>query len=184
MSALLAGLETKPGSIDHIILPAPARVAKRLCKILGLEDSGLADDLAARCGHTGTAHPLLLLAATLEQAELCSRVRGAMVQSVSKNKKDVSYRMLYRTTEDSEWREVYKTNLGEEPVEFAGFAGDNKTIYLRSASGRASNACLSANVVQPVGFSSIGPRHAGTRASASVRGGAPKTRRHRDGPCG
>ena len=68
VAALLADLSVKPDSIDHIVLPAPARVAKRLCKILGLEDSGLADGLAANCGHTGAAHPLLLLTATLEQA--------------------------------------------------------------------------------------------------------------------
>jgi len=69
VSALLQELGVKPDVIDHTILPAPARVAKRLCKILGLNDSGLADDLAASCGHTGAAHPLLLLAATLEQAK-------------------------------------------------------------------------------------------------------------------
>ncbi len=54
--------------IDHVIFPCPARVAKRLCKILGLSESALADDLAGQCGHTGTAHPLLLLARALEQA--------------------------------------------------------------------------------------------------------------------
>jgi 3-hydroxy-3-methylglutaryl CoA synthase len=68
VSALLQETGLESDGIDHIILPAPARVAKRLCKILGLNDSGLADDLAANCGHTGAAHPLLLLAATLEQA--------------------------------------------------------------------------------------------------------------------
>ena len=69
VSALLKDLGIKADSVDHIILPAPVRVAKRLCKILGLKDSGLADDLAANCGHTGAAHPMLLLAATLEQAK-------------------------------------------------------------------------------------------------------------------
>jgi 3-hydroxy-3-methylglutaryl CoA synthase len=68
VSALLQDLGVKSEAIDHVILPAPARVAKRLCKILGLDVAGLADDLAAQCGHTGAAHPLLLLAATLEQA--------------------------------------------------------------------------------------------------------------------
>jgi 3-hydroxy-3-methylglutaryl CoA synthase len=74
VTALLADLSVKPESIDHIILPAPARVAKRLCKILGVKETGLADDLAAQCGHTGAAHPLLLLAATLEQAAAGAKV--------------------------------------------------------------------------------------------------------------
>jgi 3-hydroxy-3-methylglutaryl CoA synthase len=69
VSALLQELDVEPDDIDHVIIPAPARVAKRLCKILGIKDSGLANDLAAQCGHTGAAHALLLLAATLEQAE-------------------------------------------------------------------------------------------------------------------
>ncbi|MDH3509930.1 MAG: OB-fold domain-containing protein [Gammaproteobacteria bacterium] len=55
-------------NIDHVIFTCPARVATRLCKTLGLTVSALADDLVAQCGHTGTAHPLLLLARTLEQA--------------------------------------------------------------------------------------------------------------------
>jgi hydroxymethylglutaryl-CoA synthase len=74
VSALLQEVDLKADVIDHIILPAPARVAKRLCKILGLNDSGLADDLAAQCGHTGAAHPLLLLAATLEQAAPAAKI--------------------------------------------------------------------------------------------------------------
>jgi len=74
VAALLADLSVKPDSIDHIILPAPARVAKRICKILGVKETGLADDLAAQCGHTGAAHPLLLLVATLEQAAAGAKI--------------------------------------------------------------------------------------------------------------
>ncbi len=74
VTALLQDLGVKPDSIDHIILPLPARVAKRLCKILGVKETGLSDDLAAQCGHTGTAHPLLLLAATLEQAAAGAKI--------------------------------------------------------------------------------------------------------------
>jgi 3-hydroxy-3-methylglutaryl CoA synthase len=61
-------------NIDHVIFPCPARVAKRLCKILGLSESALADDLADQCGHTGTAHPLLLLARALEQAAAGAKI--------------------------------------------------------------------------------------------------------------
>ena len=74
VGALLDQLQIKADSFDHVILPTPARVAKRLCKMLGLPETALVDDLAAQCGHTGAAHPLLLLAATLEQAEPGARI--------------------------------------------------------------------------------------------------------------
>jgi len=66
--------ETVSALLADIIIPAPVRVAKRLCKMLSLNDEGLADGLAANCGHTGAAHPLLLLAATLEQAAAGARI--------------------------------------------------------------------------------------------------------------
>lgn len=69
-----------------------------------------------------------------------SKVRGAVAQTVSKDEKDVTYSILFRTTEDSDWKEVYQTRLGEEPVDFAGFTGDNKNVYLLSARGRDKKA--------------------------------------------
>lgn len=66
---LLADAGIDAETIDHVIFPCPARVAGRLCETLGLADSSLADDLAARCGDTGTTHPLLILARVLEQAK-------------------------------------------------------------------------------------------------------------------
>lgn len=65
---LLAEAGLGGDSIDHVIFPCPARVAGRLCKTLGLPESALVDDLVAQCGDTGSAHPLLLLARTLEHA--------------------------------------------------------------------------------------------------------------------
>lgn len=57
-----------PSQLDHAILPGGARVASKLAAQLGIRESALADDLASRCGHTGAAHPLVMLAAVLEQA--------------------------------------------------------------------------------------------------------------------
>jgi hydroxymethylglutaryl-CoA synthase len=61
-------------SIDHVIFPCPARVAMRLCKILGLPESALADDLVVQCGNTGVVHPLLLMAHILEQASARAKI--------------------------------------------------------------------------------------------------------------
>ena len=102
VSALLAELKVKPDSIDHIIIPAPVRVAKRLCKMLGLKDEGLADGLAANCGHTGAAHPILLLAATLEQA-----VAGAKILLVGFGQGADA--VLFETTKQIE---KYQPHLG------------------------------------------------------------------------
>jgi hydroxymethylglutaryl-CoA synthase len=112
-----------PDSIDHIIIPAPARVAKRLCKILGLDESGLADDLAMNCGHTGTAQPLLLLAATLEQA-----TPGARILLVGFGQGADA--MLFETTKQSEH---YRPRLG-----VAGYLArrHEETKYLRYLSHR------------------------------------------------
>ncbi len=56
------------GDIDRFICPAPARVAKKLAKLIGLDDAAPADPLLDTPGHTGVAHPLLQLCAALEQA--------------------------------------------------------------------------------------------------------------------
>ena len=74
VGALLEKLQIKADSIDHAILQAPARVAKRLCKMLGFPEAALVDDLSAQCGYTGAAQPLLLLVAALEQAEPGARI--------------------------------------------------------------------------------------------------------------
>lgn len=54
--------------IDTLIFPGPARIGKALCRTLALPDERLADDLSAYCGDSGSAHPLLMLAHTLESA--------------------------------------------------------------------------------------------------------------------
>ncbi len=65
---LLAMSSVAPQDIAHTILPCPAAVGQRLCKVLGLDPGTLVDDLSGACGHTGAPHPLLLLASALENA--------------------------------------------------------------------------------------------------------------------
>lgn len=56
-------------SVTHFILASPsAPLPKAIAKRLGIADGAVRDNLAATCGDTGAAHPLLLLAHTLERA--------------------------------------------------------------------------------------------------------------------
>ncbi|MEM6851003.1 MAG: 3-oxoacyl-[acyl-carrier-protein] synthase III C-terminal domain-containing protein [Pseudomonadota bacterium] len=62
-----AGLS--PKDLDHIIVPVPnSAMARAAVKAIGARPETLADGLQGACGHTGAAHPLLLLAHTLETA--------------------------------------------------------------------------------------------------------------------
>ena len=61
-----AGLEA--GAVTHFVLQAPKRHAAATARVCGIAGSAVADDLAADCGDTGTAHPLLMLAGVLERA--------------------------------------------------------------------------------------------------------------------
>ena len=75
----VVGLLEKAGvtidEIDHFILPSlQARVPAAVAKHLGLAPETVVDDLADRCGQTGVAHPLLLLAHTLERAAPGERI--------------------------------------------------------------------------------------------------------------
>lgn len=55
-------------AIDHCIVNAPAAAQKKLALQLGLREGVFVDTLGKTVGDTGTAHALLLLAATLEKA--------------------------------------------------------------------------------------------------------------------
>jgi len=75
VGALLEKTDTKPDDVAHFILPClqnrvPAGVAKRL----GLEADSVADALSGNCGQTGVAHPILMLAHTLEGAKPGDRI--------------------------------------------------------------------------------------------------------------
>ena len=60
-----AGIE--PARIDRIVVGGSAGTASRIAKLAGLGHARLQDGLREDCGDTGTAHPLLMLAAALEE---------------------------------------------------------------------------------------------------------------------
>ena len=64
----LAAAGITAAAIDHCVVNAPAAVHKKLAAQLGLREGVFVDTLGKTVGDTGTAHPLLLLAATLEKA--------------------------------------------------------------------------------------------------------------------
>lgn len=67
---LLREAAVTPDRIDHIILPTPFRgLAAKLAGAAGLPPDHVVDALDTDVGDTGPAHPLLLLAGALEQAE-------------------------------------------------------------------------------------------------------------------
>jgi hydroxymethylglutaryl-CoA synthase len=54
--------------VQHCVLPGNPAMVKRVVQAAGLTGARLQDSLKADCGDTGTAHPLLMLAAALEAA--------------------------------------------------------------------------------------------------------------------
>jgi uncharacterized OB-fold protein len=68
-----AGL--KPADVAHFCMPAVLpRVANGVAKAAGLPDAAVRDNLAAVCGETGAAHPLVMLVAALEDAKPGERI--------------------------------------------------------------------------------------------------------------
>ena len=64
-----------PEDVTHFLLPcAQNRVPIALAKRLGINDGAVADNLNGNCGQTGVAHPILMLAHTLEQAQPGARI--------------------------------------------------------------------------------------------------------------
>ena len=69
VAAALEAAGVAPGEVDHAVLPqAVPKAAQGICKAVGLPPAALADGLQDSVGETGTAHPLLMLAAVLERA--------------------------------------------------------------------------------------------------------------------
>lgn len=63
-------LSVAPASVSRFIMPMTAKgIAEGLAKRLGVPPEAVADRLTDRVGDTGAAHPYLLLAAALDQAE-------------------------------------------------------------------------------------------------------------------
>lgn len=54
--------------VHHCVLPGNTAMIKRVVQAAGLAGARLQDNLKTDCGDTGTAHPLLMLAAALEVA--------------------------------------------------------------------------------------------------------------------
>lgn len=70
VEALLSKAQISAEDIAHFVLPTDqARVPVMLGKKLGLSGDAIADNLLQSAGITGAAHPILLLAHRLEQAE-------------------------------------------------------------------------------------------------------------------
>jgi hydroxymethylglutaryl-CoA synthase len=75
VSALLGRLAVEPGSIAHFCMPATlARVGGAVARACRLPEASVRDTLGAVCGDTGAAHPLLMLAAALEEARPGDRI--------------------------------------------------------------------------------------------------------------
>ena len=68
VAALLARLELSADAIAHFVLAAPAGVARAVAKQIGIGAERVRDAELSRIGHTGTAHPLVMLGATLDAA--------------------------------------------------------------------------------------------------------------------
>jgi 3-hydroxy-3-methylglutaryl CoA synthase len=70
VGALLKATGTDAASISAFCLPSTlSRVVPGVAKRLGLGDAAVRDNLAAVCGDTGAAHPLVMLAHALEEAK-------------------------------------------------------------------------------------------------------------------
>lgn len=71
----LAAAGAKPETVTHFCMPATLpRVAGSVAKAAGLPDSAVRDNLAAVCGETGAAHPLVMLVAALEDSKPGDRI--------------------------------------------------------------------------------------------------------------
>ena len=69
LQGLFGAVEVQPGEIDHFVMPCVLRgVAQRIAKCAGISDEAVRDNLHAGLGESGTAHSLVMLVRTLEQA--------------------------------------------------------------------------------------------------------------------
>ena len=69
LNALLRRCAVPAQAIDHFVMPCTLRgVPRRVAALVGLPDASLRDILGAVMGEAGAAHPLVLLAHTLESA--------------------------------------------------------------------------------------------------------------------
>jgi hydroxymethylglutaryl-CoA synthase len=70
LTGAFAALEIDPAGIDRFIFPVTLKgVAEGIAKKAGIKAEAVVDRLAASVGDSGVAHPFLLLAAALEEAQ-------------------------------------------------------------------------------------------------------------------
>ena len=70
LTALFEACGAAPGAVTHFCMPCTLpRVAAGVAKRVGLAEGAVRDNLAAVCGDTGAAHPLLMLAHALEESK-------------------------------------------------------------------------------------------------------------------
>jgi len=75
LAALFKAAGTTASSVTHFCMPCTLpRVAAGLAKRVGLPETSVRDSLAAVCGDTGVAHPLLMLAHALQDARPGDRI--------------------------------------------------------------------------------------------------------------
>jgi len=75
VAALLEKAKLDAAAVTHFCLPGTlSRIQAAVAKRCGLPDESVRDNLGAACGDTGVAHPLLLLAAALEDAKPGDRI--------------------------------------------------------------------------------------------------------------
>lgn len=75
LGAALSKHDLKPEAIDHLIIPISVRgVAANIAKKLGVRAEAVCDTLSADIGDSGSAHPLLMLSAALENASPGERI--------------------------------------------------------------------------------------------------------------
>ena len=69
VAAALKGAQVQPGDVQHFVMASPLRgMVAGVAKKLGLKAGVEADPLEDNCGYSGSAHVMLMLAATLEKA--------------------------------------------------------------------------------------------------------------------
>jgi hydroxymethylglutaryl-CoA synthase len=117
-----AGLET--GDVGRLVVTGMhGRAVAALTKKLGLAEGVLADDLAGTVGQSGTAHPLLVLAATLESMAAEGATPGTVV--VTLHLADGADAVVLRTTAAlRDWhpvRPVADQVAGGAPITYAKF---------------------------------------------------------------
>lgn len=75
IAALMQQAGAKAGAVTHFCMPCTlSRVGPMVAKRAGIAEGAVRDTLAATCGDTGAAHPLLMLAQALEEAKPGDRI--------------------------------------------------------------------------------------------------------------